>query len=179
MFDNLTESFRNIADRVEDYGKSTVEYYKLRLFKSSMKGAISLVNLLVFGSLSLFVMLFLSIGAAFWLGTLFDQPFVGFLLIGALYGIALIFMFVIGKGIIERRILHKFSGLFYDEDDIDPKDVASNELEELENEFLENLEEEIETEEIWNEEILNDNDEVDDVWEEEVLDEEDFKRDNL
>ena len=171
MFDDLTDSFRNIADRVEDYGKSTVEYYKLRLFKSSMKGAISLVNLLVYGSLSLFVMLFLSIGAAFWLGTIFNQPFVGFLLIGALYGIALIFMFVFGKKIIERRILFKFSGLFYDEDDIDPKDVASNELEELENEYLEPLDEvmiedEILEEEIWKDEILENDDSEFDTFEE-------------
>lgn len=131
MFDNLTESFHKVADRIEDYGTSTAEYYKLRLFKSSMKGAISLVNLLVFGSLSLFVMLFLSIGAAFWLGTFFEQTYVGFLLIGAVYGVILIFMFVVGRKIIERNILHKFSGLFYDEDDLDPQEVAEKELEEF------------------------------------------------
>lgn len=154
MFDDLTDSFRNLADRVEDYGKSTVEYYKLRLFKSSMKGAISLVNLLVFGSLSLFVMLFLSIGAALWLGTLFNQPYMGFLLIGALYGIAFIFMIVFGKKIIERRILFKFSGLFYDEDDIDPKDVAATELQELEDEFPEHLDDVIMEDELLKEEII-------------------------
>ena len=69
MFKNLTDSLNKVVDRFEDYGASTAEYYKLRLFKSAMKGSISLVNLLVFGSLSLFVMLFLSVGAAFWLGT--------------------------------------------------------------------------------------------------------------
>src|SRR5690554_5452424 len=90
MFDDLTKSLHDVTDKIEDLGLSTVEYYKLRLFKSSMKGAISLVNLLVFGSLSLFVMLFLSVGAAIWLGTLFEESYIGFLLIGALYGIALI-----------------------------------------------------------------------------------------
>lgn len=128
MFDDLTKSLHDVTDRIEDFGLSTVEYYKLRLFKSSMKGAISLVNLLVFGSLSLFVMLFLSIGAAMWLGTFFEEVYIGFLLIGALYGIVLIFMFVFGRKIIESQMLYKFSALFYDEDDIDPKEAARREI---------------------------------------------------
>lgn len=128
MFDDLTKSLHDVTDRIEDFGLSTVEYYKLRLFKSSMKGAISLVNLLVFGSLSLFVLLFLSVGAAMWLGTFFEESYIGFLIIGALYGIAFLVMFVFGRKIIERKMLHKFSALFYDEDDIDPKEAARQEI---------------------------------------------------
>lgn len=131
MFKDLTDSLHNVSDRIEDFGLSTVEYYKLRLFKSSMKGAISLVNLLVFGSLSLFVMLFLSVAAAMWLGTYFENAFVGFLIIGGVYGIALIFMLVFGRKIIESQLLYKFSGLFYDEDDLEPKEVARQEMEEF------------------------------------------------
>ncbi len=132
MFKDLTESLHEVVDRIEDYGLSTVEYYKLRLFKSSMKGAISLVNLLVFGSLSLFVMLFFSIGAALWLGTFFEEIYVGFLLIGGLYSVALIFMFVLGRKIIESKMIYKFSELFYDEDDLDPIEVAKREIHEFE-----------------------------------------------
>src|SRR5690554_676840 len=128
MFDDLTKSLHDVTDKIEDLGLSTVEYYKLRLFKSSMKGAISLVNLLVFGSLSLFVMLFLSVGAAMWLGTFFEEAYIGFLLIGALYGVVLIFMFVFGRNIIESKMLYEFSALFYDEDDVDPKEAARKEI---------------------------------------------------
>lgn len=132
MFKDLTDNLHKVVDKFEDYGKSTAEYYKLRLFKSAMKGSISLVNLLVFGSLFLFVLLFLSIGAAFWLATFFENIYVGFLLVGAFYGIILIFMFIFGRKIIERKLLYKFSGLLYDEDDIDPKVVAENEIKEYE-----------------------------------------------
>ncbi len=131
-FENLKESFSNVADRIEDYGLSTVEYYKLRLFKSAMKGSISLVNLLVYGSLSLFVMLFISIGGALWLGTFFENIFVGFFLIGGVYGIILIFMFVFGRKIIERKMLYSFSGLMYDEDDPDPSYLVEREIQEFE-----------------------------------------------
>lgn len=133
MFQDLTDSFHNVVDRVEDYASSTTEYYKLRIFKYSMKGALSLVNLLVFGSLSLFVMLFLSVGAALWLGTLFEQVFIGFLLIGLLYGIALILMYVFGRRIMEKKLLYKFSTLVYDDDDLSPKMKARKEVEEFAN----------------------------------------------
>jgi len=131
-FKGLTESLHKVTDRIEDYSLSTVEYYKLRLFKTTMKGAVSLVHLLVYGSLSLFVMLFLSIGAAFWLATFFENVYVGFLLIGAFYGIVLISMFIFGRKIIERKMLYKFSSLLYDEDDLNPRDLAEKELEEYE-----------------------------------------------
>lgn len=137
-FSNLKESLHQVTDRIEDYSVSMAEYYKLRLFKSTMKGAVSLVNLLVYGSLFLFVFLFLSIGAAFWLATFFEHVYVGFLLIGAFYGIILIFMFIFGRKIIERNMLHKFSGLLYDEDDLDPKVATENEL----NEYQQTLSEE-------------------------------------
>ncbi len=141
-FSSLKEHLNRVADRIEDYSLSMAEYYKLRLFKSSMKGAVSLVNLLVYGSLSLFVMLFLSIGAAFWLGTFFEHHYVGFLLIGAVYGIILIFMFIYGRQIIERYLLQKFSGLLYDEDDLDPKTAAQNEIAEYQEELREEAENE-------------------------------------
>ncbi len=128
MFKDLSRSLNNISDRFEDFGTSTVEYYKLRLFKSSMKGAISLVNLLVYGSLSLFVMVFLSTGIALWLGTLFEHMFVGFLIVGSAYGVLLIFMFLFGRKIIARKMLYEFSGLLYDEDDIEPKEAARREV---------------------------------------------------
>lgn len=131
MFKSLTENLEKVLERIEDYGLSTAEYYKLRLFKSAMKGSISLVNLLVYGSLSLFVMLFLSVGAAFWLGTFFEEAYIGFFLIGAFYGVILIFMFIFGRKIIERGMLHNFSGLLYDEDDPNPKVVAEEEIREF------------------------------------------------
>jgi hypothetical protein len=146
-FNSLKESLNLIVDRLEDYSVSMAEYYKLRLFKSAMKGAVSLVNLLVYGSLSLFVMLFLSIGAAFWLGTFFEHVYVGFLLVGAFYGIMLIFMFIFGRKIIESSLLHNFSGLLYDAEDLEPKVAVEQEI----SEYQETLqEEEIKKEKISN-----------------------------
>ncbi|CAM3341044.1 hypothetical protein [Aequorivita lipolytica] len=136
-FSSLKESLHKVTDRIEDYSVSMAEYYKLRLFKSAMKGAVSLVNLLVYGSLSLFVMLFLSVGAAFWLGTFFEYVYVGFLLIGAFYGVILIFMYIFGRKIMERKLLHQFSGLLYDAEDLEPKVAVEQEINEYQETLLE------------------------------------------
>ena len=90
----------------------------------------------VYGSLSLFVFLFLSIGAALWLGTFFEHMFVGFLLIGAFYAIIFIFMFIYGRKLIERKLLLMFSGLVYDEHDIEPKLRAEMEIQEFGNSLI-------------------------------------------
>lgn len=132
VFKPLTDSLHKLTDRLEDFVISTAEFYKLRLFKSATKAATSLVNLLVYGSLFLFVLVFLSIGAALWLGTFFEHMFIGFFLIGAFYAVILIFMFIYGRKLIERKLLLMFSGLIYDEHDIEPKLKAEMEIQEFE-----------------------------------------------
>ncbi len=136
-FDRLTESLHTVSDKFQDYTTSTAEYYKLRLFKSSMKGAVSLVNLLVFGSFFLFVLLFLSIGVALWLGIIMESSFAGFLIVGGFYGLVTLFLVLFGKKMIERSLLIKFSKLLYDEDDISPKQQAKKEVKEYQ-ETIEN-----------------------------------------
>jgi len=137
-FDRLTESLHTVSDKLQEYGTSTAKYYKLRLFKSSMKGAISLVNLLVFGSFFLFVLLFISIGVALWLGIVMESSFAGFLIVGGFYGLVTLFLAFFGRKIIERSLLIKFSKLLYD-DDSDKVTVEKQVKKEAEN-FKETIE---------------------------------------
>ncbi|RFN59189.1 phage holin family protein [Marixanthomonas ophiurae] len=115
-FDRLNDNLHTISEKFQDYTTSTVEYYKLHFFKSSMKGAISLVNLLVFGSFFLFVLLFISIGVALYLGIVMESSFAGFLIVGGFYGLVTLFLVIFGKKLIERSLLKKFSALLYDDD---------------------------------------------------------------
>lgn len=147
-FEGLSDNIHKVTNKVEDYGLSTAEYFKLRLFKSAMKAGISLVNLLVFGSLFLFVLLFLSIGAAFWLGTFFEHGYVGFFIMGGFYGIFVILMFIFGRDIIRKNMLFKFSGLLYDAEDIAPKVAAEKEIDEFEDTMKEKVLDNEEKEEI-------------------------------
>lgn len=134
IFKSVKNKLQEVTEGTKDYVDSTLEYYKLRVFKVLTKLTISLLHLLIFGSLFLFVLLFLSIGAAFWLGSLFEDVYAGFLLIGGFYGLILIFAFIFGRGLIERKIFGTFSELFYDTDteEKDPQEEVENELDEFE-----------------------------------------------
>ena len=133
-FENITDKIQDIADRAQGYVESSLHFYKLKVFKASSKLTISLLQLIIYGGLFLFILLFLSMGAAFWLGTYFKHVFVGFLLIGGFYILLLIFMFIFGRKLIERKILSQFSELFFDEDDsFDPQFDVEHELERFEN----------------------------------------------
>lgn len=132
-FDTIKYRFQEISERLEDYVDSTVEYYKLKLLKVLAKITISIISLFVYGSLFLFVLLFLAIGAAFWLGTLLESVFSGFLLIGGFFGLILICMFIFGRRLIEKKILSNFSDFFYDdEESISKEKEVERELDELE-----------------------------------------------
>jgi|SRR5690554_860152 ABC-type multidrug transport system fused ATPase/permease subunit len=133
IFRNIRNKLQEVSEGTKDYVESTLEYYKLRLFKVVSKLSISFLNLLIFGSLFLFILLFLSIGAALWLGTFFEEVYVGFLLIGGFYTLILIFGFIFGKRIMERKILGHFSDLFYDEEETkSPRQEVEQELDEFE-----------------------------------------------
>ncbi|MFT6050283.1 MAG: hypothetical protein ACI9KI_002022, partial [Patiriisocius sp.] len=66
-FEALSENLNNTGEKTQEYVETTAEYYKLRLFKSSMKFATSLISMLVLGSVALLLLSFMSFGVALYL----------------------------------------------------------------------------------------------------------------
>lgn len=116
-FEKLTESLQQVVDRIEDYGSSTAEYFKLRLFKSAMKFSTALVNMLVIGFISFLFLIFVSISVALYLSTIMENPFAGFMIVGGFYLFILLLTLFFGKGFIEQKMLLKFSDLLIEEDE--------------------------------------------------------------
>lgn len=129
-FESLTENLNRLIDRIEDYGSSTAEYYKLRLFKSAMKFSTALVNMLVLGFISFLFLIFISIGGALYISSVIGNPFSGFLIVGSVYLLILLLVIFFGKGFIEQKMLLKFSDLLIEEDEYDPKKIAEENLNE-------------------------------------------------
>jgi len=126
-FKELTDNFKEVGEKVQEYGESTLEYQKLRIFKSSMKGATSLVNLLVLGSVFLFILLFLSLGASFIIGNELGKVSYGFFIVGGFYAVVLVLVALFGKRAIERQIILNSSKLFYDDDELKPEKTVKKE----------------------------------------------------
>lgn len=143
-FEKMTDSLQQVVDRIEDYGSSTAEYLKLRLFKSAMKFSTALVNMLILGFISFLFLMFISIGGALYLSSVIGNPFAGFLIVGSFYLLILLLVLFFGKGFIEQKMLLKFSDLLIDEDENDPEKIAEENFEKEREERMEdNLEEEV------------------------------------
>lgn len=115
MIEKIKDSVDGLNDSVHSYGKSTYEYYKLSLFKKSMKTTVSLSRVLLLGSVALLFLFFLSFGVALWLGELLGNASYGFFIVAGVFLILFILAAVFGKNILERKILTSGSKIFFND----------------------------------------------------------------
>ncbi|PIZ06416.1 MAG: hypothetical protein COY57_02090 [Flavobacteriales bacterium CG_4_10_14_0_8_um_filter_32_5] len=82
---NTINSMESLFERVEDFGKTSFELYKLKTISKTTEVVSTFVSR---GSvvivLSMFL-IFVSIGLALWLGDLFGKPYLGFFCVAAFY----------------------------------------------------------------------------------------------
>lgn len=114
-FEKLTNSINDLNDNVRDLAKSSTEYYKLDLYKKIIKGAISLVNMMLLGFICLIALLFISLAVALAISTALDQPSAGFYIVGAFYLLVFALIWFFGKKQIEKIILIKSSRTFFND----------------------------------------------------------------
>jgi hypothetical protein len=123
-FESLSDNISNSGKKTQEFVETTAEYYKLRLFKSSMKFATSLISMLVLGSVAVLLLSFVSFGIAMYLSRIIGYPSAGFFTVGGFYLLVFLFVYFYGKKLIVKAILERFSELVMDEDDLSPSDVA-------------------------------------------------------
>ncbi|PIQ14691.1 MAG: hypothetical protein COW67_12370 [Flavobacteriales bacterium CG18_big_fil_WC_8_21_14_2_50_32_9] len=82
---NTINSMESLFERVEDFGKTSFELYKLKTISKTTEVVSTFVSR---GSvvivLSMFL-IFVSIGLALWIGDLFGKPYLGFFCVAAFY----------------------------------------------------------------------------------------------
>ncbi|GER58648.1 phage holin family protein [Patiriisocius marinus] len=116
-FKALSENIKISGEKTQEYLENTAEYYKLRLFKSSMKFTTSLVSMLVLGSIGLLFLAFVSVGIALMISRMIGFPSAGFFIVAGFYLIVLILIAIFGKKYIVKAMLSKFSDLIADEEE--------------------------------------------------------------
>ncbi|HIB47435.1 MAG TPA: phage holin family protein [Flavobacteriaceae bacterium] len=144
QFKALSEQLGDSGDKIQEYLKSTAEYYKLRLFKNAMKFATSLINMLILGGIFMMFLIFISFGVAMWLGKIFDSMLTGFFIVGVFYLVIFLLILFFGKNHIDKSILSKFSELvvedeeekaseaetefLYNDENVSPEDISLNKV---------------------------------------------------
>lgn len=116
-FERISANLERLNKNIQSFSKSSAEYYKLDLFKKVMKGATTLVNVLVIGFLSFFFLLFLSIAASIWLSNLIGIPSVGFFIVAGFYLLLILLMKFVISSVVRKKMLMSVSRKFFNDSD--------------------------------------------------------------
>jgi len=106
-----------LAGHVKEYAEERINLIVLNIHDKVSKvlsGAVSFIVLLVFG---IFTILFLSFGAAWWIGQELEKPFIGFLITGVFYLIVIALIAVNRKKWIGIPVINAFLKRISDEQD--------------------------------------------------------------
>lgn len=113
-FEELKDNFAEAETSARSFLESSREFYKLKGFKVLMKAVMVFVKIASVSSMLLLALLFLSIGAAFWIGSLLDNTSMGFLAIGGVYVLLGIIIYLL-RHRLRKPLLRKFSEFYFDE----------------------------------------------------------------
>lgn len=126
---NLSEHISKVSDDAKKYLNSSLEYYKLDSFKKIMDGAVSLVNLMVSGSIFLIFILFISVGVAIVIGESLGSLSYGYFIVAGIYLVIYVLYKLFGKPFITEIVLRKYSKVFFNESS--QEDVLDEEFKHL------------------------------------------------
>jgi membrane-bound ClpP family serine protease len=80
-----SSSIESLFERVEAYGKTTIELTKLKALETTTVVATSVTSRLIVFMMIAFFVLVLSIGVALFLGDLLEKTYYGFFIVAAFY----------------------------------------------------------------------------------------------
>lgn len=114
-FENVKNNFGEIKENTEKYISTNVAYIRLWGFKVTAKAAsafLTLTLVVLFATISL---LFMSIAAAYAIGSQLNSVSLGFLIIGGIYLITTLIAFFFRKSLVEQPVLKKLSEIFFND----------------------------------------------------------------
>ncbi len=115
-FEELEQNTENIRNETQDYIESNLAYYKLKSFKVAMKSMTLVFKFTIIVLFLLMVLIFCSIAGAFAIGAYFGSYATGFLIVGGIYLLFTLLVFLFKDKIIEGPLLEKFSEIFFNDE---------------------------------------------------------------
>ncbi len=112
LFD-IKEHMAEAEDSTKSYVDSSLQYYRLKSFKSLMQGITVIAKVILIGTFLVLALLLLSIAASFWVGDMLDSNAGGFLVVGGFY-VLMGFLLYIFRQKLETPLLRKFSEFYFD-----------------------------------------------------------------
>lgn len=100
------EPNNTIFDQAEQYIKTSMELYTLRVTGKVAKIVSTLVTQLVIGVLAMIVLFMLSMFLAFWIGDMLGRAYLGFLIIGGVIGAVTWILFLMRDKLIRKPVMN-------------------------------------------------------------------------
>lgn len=113
--EKLKENTEEIQENIKAAIDSTAAYYKLLGFKIATKATAMLLKMLLMSVFFLLFILFISIALALYLGESYKNIPLGFLLVGGVYFVFAVLIYLLKDRIAETSILKKFSTVFFND----------------------------------------------------------------
>lgn len=104
VLEGRKEIIEDLFEKAEEYVKTNIQLIKLKATDKVAEIVGSLVTQIAIVVLGFFFLLMVSIGIAFWLGTLFGQTHYGFLIVAGFYALLAILVYAFRKTIIKTPI---------------------------------------------------------------------------
>ncbi len=113
-FEEVKENFSEAEASARSYIESSRQFYKLKGFKVLMKAVMVFVKIASVSIMLILALLFLSISAAFWIGSELDKTSLGFLIVGGFYLLLGVIIYLFRHSL-RKPLLKKFSEFYFDE----------------------------------------------------------------
>lgn len=106
-----------IAGHVRAYLETRLNLFILNTSDKASGIISSIASVMLIAVCALFVLLFLSIGAALWIGQAFGDSSMGFLIIGLFYLVVSIILYSFRENLIRIPVINGFLNAIYNNDD--------------------------------------------------------------
>jgi len=101
----MKEEQNPIIDQAEQYLKTNMELYTLRLTGKIATVVSNLVTQLVIGVLAMIVLFMMAMFLALWIGDMMGKDYLGFLIIGGVIGLVTLVLFVKRHKMIRKPVM--------------------------------------------------------------------------
>lgn len=107
------DHLQGLTEELQQYLDTSKEYLRLQVFKTAMHLVTAISKSLLIGALAVLALVFLSLAAAWGLGTWLESEALGFLIVGGVYLLAAVLCYRF-RDRLDGPILSHFSRKYYD-----------------------------------------------------------------
>ncbi|MCG8578706.1 MAG: phage holin family protein [Bacteroidales bacterium] len=113
MKEKLNEEINEVKDDFEEYVNARLDLAKLHAAENLSRFFSGMILKIGLFYLLFFVLLFVSLAAAFWLNHLFDGKGIGFFIVAGFYLLLALLFLALRKSLIQKPVIQSFIQLFF------------------------------------------------------------------